>query len=466
MIQLNAGDTLPLYEQLYRALAGQIRSGELTAGSRLPGKRSMAGQLGVSVNTVDTAYQILTAEGLVESRPRSGFVVLEYDALTPNSASPRPSPEKQSAPQSYDYDLATGGVDSTLFPFRQWGRIQKELLYNRPELLRLGHPQGDESLRTAIADHLRQYRGVTCTADQIVVGAGTEYLLAQLARLFPGKIAAVENPGYRRTGAVLQVGGVQSVPVRIDEGGLSVQALRESRAEICYVTPSHHFPTGVTMPEPRRAQLIRWALEKQGRYILEDDYDSEFRYDIRPLPSLQGMAGPEGPVVYLTTFTQSLAPSIRIACMVLPLPLLQVYREMYAAYSCPVGRFDQQALCRFITDGHFARHLARMRLTYKNRMETLAAALEAAFGRERIRLQGRHTGLHLLLTLQNGPGERSMVEQAAAAGVRLRGLSSYYMTQEETCPANTVVIGYSALDTAAMGPLADSLYAAWLPQKL
>ena len=465
MVTFDAHSPLPLYEQLYRFLSDEIRTGERPAGSRLPGKRSMAGQLGISVNTVDTAYQILAAEGLVESRPRSGFVVLEYDAPVPapaQQALPKPGAPEPSA--HFAFDLTTGGVDTALFPFRQWGRIQKELLYNQPELLRHGHPLGDESLRAAIAGHLRQYRGVACTADQIVVGAGTEYLLGQLAHLFAGKTAAVENPGYRRTSAILQVEGVSGCPVPIDEGGLSLAGLRASGAQLCYVTPSHHFPTGVTMPAPRRAQLIRWAQEQPGRYILEDDYDSEFRYDIRPLPSLQGMAGPEGPVVYLTTFTQSLAPSIRIACMVLPPPLMEAYRALYAAYSCPVSRFDQQALCRFITEGHFARHLARMRLAYKTRMEMLAAALEAAFGRENIRLQGRHTGLHLLLTLPGGPGESAMVQRAAKAGVRLRGLGSYYMAEEASCPPNTVVVGYSGLDTAQIPELVRRLHEAWRAQ--
>lgn len=452
---------MPLYEQLYDAIAGDIRSGELKAGDRLPGKRSMAARLGVSVNTVDGAYQQLAAEGFIESRPRSGFVVLEYERPLRRAA----APAKQTTPaaaEHYDFDLTTGGVDTALFPFRQWGRIQKELLYGQPELLRHGHPQGDENLREAIAGYLRQYRGVECAADQLVVGAGTEYLVGQLARLLQGSRAAVENPGYRRAGAVLHVGGIPCTPVDIDSGGLSLTGLAESGANLCYITPSHHFPTGVTMPAPRRAQLVKWAMAAPDRYIIEDDYDSEFRYDIRPLPSLQGMAGPDGPVIYLTTFTQSLAPSIRIACMVLPRGLLERYRAMYTAYSCPVGRFEQQTLCRFITEGHFARHLARMRLSYKGRMEALAEALESCFGRESITLSGRHTGLHLLLTLPDGPGEEAMVAQAAAAGVKLRGLASYYMARAEQCPGSTVVVGYSTLDTARMPELAERLRSCWL----
>lgn len=464
MITLDAKGAQPLYEQLYHALAEDIRTGELTAGERLPGKRSMAARLGVSVNTVDGAYQLLAAEGFIESRPRSGFVVLEYEGplrAAEASAAPPAAPPKPTVP--WEYDLTTGGVDTGLFPFRQWGRIQKELLYSQPELLRHGHPQGDENLREAIAGYLRQFRGVECDADQLVVGAGTEYLVGQLARLLQGSTAAVENPGYRRAGAVLNVGGIPCTPVDIDGGGLSLAGLQASGAELCYITPSHHFPTGVTMPAPRRAQLVKWAMAVPGRYIIEDDYDSEFRYDIRPLPSLQGMAGPDGPVIYLTTFTQSLAPSIRIACMVLPRPLLARYRQVFAAYSCPVGRFEQQTLCRFITEGHFTRHLARMRLAYKERMEALAAALEGAFGRENISLSGRHTGLHLLLTLPDGPGEEAMVAQAAAAGIRLRGLASYYMARAELCPANTVVVGYSTLDAAEMPRLAEKLSTTWLP---
>ena len=465
---LDPASAVPLYEQLYRSLAAEMRAGTLTAGTRMPGKRRLAAELSVSVNTVDTAYQMLAAEGYLTARERSGFTVQEYLALPqgvqPPAAPPAPvtAPPADAAPP-VQFDLSTRGVDPGLFPFRTWARLQKELLYSSPELLTHGDAQGDPALRRALAEYLSEYRGVQCGPHQIVVGAGLEYLLSLLAPLLPG-MAAVETPGYPRAKQVLENSGVHCCCLPVDGDGLSVEALNRSDAAVCYVTPSHQFPTGVTMPAPRRAQLIRWAQEQPGRYILEDDYDSEFRYDIRPLPSLQGMAGPEGPVVYLTTFTQSLAPSIRIACMVLPPPLMEAYRALYAAYSCPVSRFDQQALCRFITEGHFARHLARMRLAYKTRMEMLAAALEAAFGRENIRLQGRHTGLHLLLTLPGGPGESAMVQRAAKAGVRLRGLGSYYMAEEASCPPNTVVVGYSGLDTAQIPELVRRLHEAWCAQ--
>ncbi|MGN0983315.1 MAG: PLP-dependent aminotransferase family protein, partial [Gemmiger sp.] len=358
------------------------------------------------------------------------------------------------------YDLSTGSIDTELFPARSWGRIQKELLYQNPELLERGEMQGDAALRTQIAEYLGSYRGVVCTPQQVVVGAGIEYLLGCLAHLFHGGAAAVENPGYRRARAVLENNGIPCRLVDIDKSGLPADELERSGANLCYITPSHHFPTGVTMPAPRRAQLLRWAAAAPGRYILEDDYDSEFRFDTRPLPSLQGMAGPDGPVVYLTTFSKSLAPGIRIACMVLPRPLLAQYRRDFAVYANTVSRFEQQTLCEFMARGHFTRHLARMRLAYKRRMERFAAALRDAL--PGVKLGSVHSGLHFLLTLPGAGGEAAMVEAAAREGVQLRGLSEYYMARPEACRPDTVVAGYAGLREQDIEAVAAALARAWL----
>lgn len=460
---LDPGEPRPLYQQLYDSLAGQIRDGRLRTGERLPGKRTLAAQLAVAVNTVDTAYQMLVAEGYLEARPKSGFFVLAYTDALPQPPAPVPVQAGEEAePPPVPFDLSTGSVDTALFPFRTWGRIQKELLYAGSELLCHGHRQGDRELRRELAEYLRSYRGVVCAPEQIVVGAGVEYLLGLLAQLLRGGVAAVENPGYDRPRTILENSGVPCRCVDIDGGGLSPAGLEESGANLCYVTPSHHFPTAVTMPVGRRAQLLRWAAARPGRYILEDDYDAEFRFDMRPVPSLQGMAGPSGPVVYLCTFSKSLAPSIRIACMVLPLELLERYRAAFGSYASTVSRFEQHTLRRFLEEGYFARHLARMRGAYKSRMERLVRELEAAFGRDRLRLQGRHTGLHLLLTLLDGPGEEAMVSSALAAGVRLRGLGGYYMERRERCPANTVVLGYASLKDEEIPALAEALRGAWV----
>lgn len=455
----------PLYQQLYDSLAAQIRSGALKKGDRLPGKRTLASQLAVAVNTVDTAYHILVAEGYLEARAKSGFFVLEYTDVLPRQAVSAEEPEKKKeAPPpapSVRFDLSTGAVDTDLFPFRTWGRIQKDLLYNGNELLCHGQRQGDPELRRELAEYLSAYRGVVCSVEQIVVGAGVEYLLGLLAQLLRGSTAAVENPGYDRSRTILENNAIPCRCVDIDGSGLDPAGLEASGANLCYVTPSHHFPTGVTMPVGRRAQLLRWASAREGRYILEDDYDAEFRFDMRPLPSLQGMAGPNGRVVYLCTFSKSLAPSIRIACMVLPRELRERYERAFGSYSNTVSRFEQQTLGRFLEEGYFTRHLARMRGAYKARMEKLAEALEKRFGREKIVLKGRHTGLHLLLTVSEGPGEEAMVASALEQGVRIRGLSGYYMERKDHCPPNTVVLGYASLKDGEIEELVGRLWEAW-----
>ena len=459
---LDAASGVPLYEQLYESLAAEMRSGAIPAGTRMPGKRRLAAELSVSVNTVDAAYQILATEGYMEPRERSGFYVQEYLAL-PTRPEEVPPPVSAAPPEAAEppvrFDLSTRGVDPGLFPFRTWARLQKELLYSSPQLLTHGDAQGDVELRQALADYLEEYRGVRCTAEQVVVGAGMEYLLSLLAPLLPGK-TAVENPGYQRAKQVLENNGVACCCLPVDADGLSVEALSGSGAAVCYVTPSHQFPTGATMPIARRTELLRWAGAAPGRYVVEDDYDSEFRYDTRPIPSLQGL-DQAGRVIYVSTFSKSMAPSMRIGYMVLPVPVLEMYRAEYGVYSSTVSRFEQQTLCRFMEEGHFARHLNRLRSACRARRDALLEALYAAFGRDGVAVRGSHTGLHLLAAVHNGMTERELVEAAARAGVHVNGLSAYYMEHPEDCPPATVVLGYSDMDERALRAAVDALRCAW-----
>lgn len=457
-LSLQTDSPTPLYQQLYEELCKQIRDGRIPQSTRLPGKRTLAAHLSISVNTVDTAYQMLLAEGYVESRERSGFFVLPVPVLFP-SAAISPSTPSTPPPTHWRFDCGTGTIDTALFPFHTWGKIQRDLLYNNPEFLLHGNRQGDENLRTAIADYLRSYRGVQCTVDQVVIGAGVEYLLGLVAQLLHGREAAVEHPGYERSRTILENNSLHCLDIPIDENGLRVDALAVSNARLCYVTPSHHFPTAVTMPIGRRAQLLQWSIATGG-FILEDDYDAEFRFDMRPIPSLQGMAGADGRVVYLCTFSKSLAPGIRIACMVLPACLMPAYRQRFGHYANTVSRVEQQTLCRFLTGGHFTRHLARMRAVYHRKMKTLVAALEAAFAPQALRIEGLHTGLHLMVTLPNGPSEDAMVTSARKAGIHLAGLSTYYRTPSD-CPPHTVIISYAGLPENQLEELALLLHQAW-----
>jgi GntR family transcriptional regulator/MocR family aminotransferase len=436
----------------------------LPAGEKLPGKRRLAADLQVSVNTVDTAYQMLTAEGYLTARPRSGFTVcrLERLQLQPHGSAAQRPMASSVAPAAHPwlYDFETAVIDTSLFPFKTWRRIQRDLLAGNPQLLNHGPLQGDENLRAAIAKHLREYRGAQCTPRQIVIGAGIEYLLGLLARLFAGAAFAVENPGYARTHRILQNNGAQVMFVPVDTQGMSAQALAASGAQLAYVTPSHQFPTGVTMPVGRRTELLRWACTAPGRYLIEDDYDSEFRFDGRPVPSLQGL-DEAGRVIYISTFSKSIAPAIRIAYMVLPPSLLPLYEAAFGLYSCTVSRFEQQTLCRFIAGGHFARHLARLRNVYRQRRDALVAALEDALGAENITVRGEHTGLHLLLEVHGALSGTQLVQRAAAQGVRLNGLFAYDQLPHAAKDEPVVVLGYAGLPPEQIPRAAAALAQAW-----
>lgn len=449
----------PLYHQLYARLTAEIQSGALCAGEKLPAKRKLAADLHISLNTVDTAYQMLAAEGYVTAKPRSGFYVRSIERLAPRvRIADAPAVAPVTAPR-YAYDFETASIDTALFPFQTWRRLWRDAAAN-PALLNHGARQGDANLRGAIATYLHEYRGAQCCAAQIVVGAGLEYLLGMLARLFHTATFAVENPGYARTHRILENNGAAVTFIPVDENGLSATALATSGATLAYVTPSHQFPSGVTMPIGRRIALLAWA-KRTGGYLIEDDYDSEFRFDGKPLASLQGLDD-SGHVIYISTFSKSIAPAIRIGYMVLPLPLLAVFEAEFGFYSSTVSRFEQQTLFRFMQEGYFARHLGRLRNTYRIRRDMLVNALAAAFGRENFTLHGAHTGLHLLLQLRTAESERALVEKAAAHGVHLNGLSAYYAADTVAqCPPHTVVLGYAGLTEKEISAAVAALKEAW-----
>ena len=267
----------------------------------------------------------------------------------------------------------------------------------------------------------------------------------------------VENPGYRKLAQIVTQNSAALRPIPLDKSGLRADVLTESDASVVYLTPSHHFPLGTVMPVARRLERLRWAAGKPGRYIIEDDYDSEFRFDTRPLPSLQGMAGADGPVIYLSTCSRSLAPSIRIAYMVLPVQLLPAWRAAYQLYSSTVSRFEQQTLARFITGGYFTRHLARERVAYKARRDALTKALREAFAPEELHLTGLHTGLHLLAELRDPPPDDALRAAAEAEGVRLSLLSDYDLTGGGTALGGTLVLGYGSLADESCASVGETL---------
>lgn len=457
MFQLQRNDTQPLYQQLYEAIKQAIIDGTIPVGAKLPSKRKLAEFLAISQTTVEFAYHQLVAEGFIESRARRGFYAQPLEKLAYIEAAPVEKPDDE--PITYRYDFNSAAIDKASFPFTTWRKLAKDVFHEaNSDLLLSGHPQGDEALRFEISRYLYQSRGVTCSADQIIIGSGTEQLLPLLIRLFGREIVyGYENPGYPLTHSIFDHHDRESVPLPVDDDGLLIEALEASPVEIAYVTPSHQFPTGAVLSARRRTQLLNWAAADNGRYIIEDDYDSEFRYTSRPIPALQSLDVSDR-VIYLSTFSKSLMPSLRIAYMVLPKSLMPFYQETFRYYSSSVPRFDQQLVARFMKDGHFSRHLNRMRKLYEKKRDWLIDAL--APYRDSITLSGGQAGMHLVLTVDMGLTEEELVDRAREAGIRIAGMSAYYVgAPPSTLPR--VVLGFSGMEKDEMEEAAHLLLHCW-----
>jgi len=459
------GSKTPLYEQLYKFIRAEIENGTLRSGEKLPSKRKLAAHLKISTVTAETAYAQLAAEGYLRTVPKSGYFVqpFERSLFDAPPAAPLAVFRLDEAKVKYDYDFKTNVVDTNLFPFATWARLAREVLCESSnELLNSTPPQGSVELRNEIADYLYNYRGMKSDAGQIVVGAGSEYLLGLIIQLLGrNKVYAVENPGYGKIFKTFISNDVTTVPAALDEQGLSIDSLRESGADIVHVTPSHQFPMGIIMPVGRRMSLLKWANESDDRYILEDDYDSEFRFSGQPIPALQGLDN-NGKVIYINAFTKSLAPSLRISYMVLPPKLLEKYRNNFLFYSCTVPNFEQYTLSKFLSRGYFERHLSRMRIAYKERRDLLAAAVAGGKLNKFVDIIGSGAGLHLLMRVHNGMDEAQLVANAKAAGVRVYGLSEYYSFPAQNIPPSTLVIGYSGLNSADIAAAVERLEKAWI----
>jgi GntR family transcriptional regulator/MocR family aminotransferase len=413
--------------------------------------------------TVERAYSQLTAEGYLRSEDRRGFFVEQLSgSLRHDPPAPTAAPPVTGAALPLPYDFATNVVDANTFPFATWAKLTREVLSSQDSaLLSATDPQGLPELREAIVRHLYEFRGIQVAPDQIVVGAGSEVLLSLLVQLLGREAGyAVEDPGYQKTSHLLRKNGAQVSAIPMDSSGIDLAALQDSGAAIVHVTPSHHFPLGTVMPAARRYALLRWAEEQPERYIIEDDYDSEFRFTGRPIPALQSLDH-TGRVIYLNTFTKSLSPSLRISYMVLPPALAQRYRRELSFYSSTVPSFEQHILALFMQRGHLERHIWRTRKRYKLRRDALISALKRSGLTQFTRLSGADAGLHLLLTAQNGQTEEALISAAAAAGVRIYPVSACYDMQPPKEYIPTFIMGYARMDEKQLDTACDLLYRSW-----
>ena len=439
--QLKKSPGVPLYEALYRCLRGDILDGTLKPGQKLPSKRALAEHLEVSKITVETAYNQLLAEGYIRSQEKVGYFVESVERQTPAPVPPQPAtPEPKG-----DWLLDLTGSGTEQFPFTVWTRLQREVMLDYGEKLLLPLPnQGVGELRRAIARHLTDFRGMQVDPENILIGAGTDFLYNLLIQLLGrDRIYAVEEPGYSKIRKIYAAGGVRCISAPMDDQGVEPQAL--TGADVLHCSPSHHFPTGLVTPVNRRQALLAWAGEE--KWIIEDDYDSEFRFDAHPMPAMQSLDR-KGRVIYMNTFSKTLAPSIRISYMVLPPALMERFQRQLGFYSCTVASFEQYTLARFLDRGYFEKHINRMRKFYRSRRNALVSLLENCPFAERLTILEQDAGLHFLLKVDTTRSDREMRELLASAGIRVHTLSEYYHDTGEN--RHCLVVNYSGIRIEAV----------------
>lgn len=443
MLNLNGGERKNLYEQIYEYIREEIRQGRIRCGERLPATRLLAKQLDVSRSTAQMAYEQLLSEGYIESVPCRGYYVCEMEELYHLEQGLQMSEERtEEKTKHYLYDFTPNGIDLEHFPCATWRKLSREVLQDdQKELFHLGDPKGEYALRKAISSYLHQARGVNAHPSQIVIGAGNDYLQMLLSRMIGTDLkVAMESPTYRHAYDIFRSLGYECCTVPMDQYGMDVRGLRESQAEIAYVMPSHQYPMGTVMPVKRRQQLLHWASEREERYIIEDDYDSEFRYIGKPIPSLQGSDVHQS-VIYIGTFSKSIAPSVRISYLVLPSVLLSKYEQVGRKFSCTVSRTDQKMLQLFMERGYFERHLNKMRTIYKNKHDVLLAEVKKM---DRIgKVLGERSGVHILLQMNEKWSEQELVVRAGRAGVKVYPLSDYCIDDRVYEP--TILLGYATM---------------------
>ncbi|MDO5302256.1 MAG: PLP-dependent aminotransferase family protein [Tissierellia bacterium] len=443
MVLLNREGDSPLYLQLYEIIKGEILEGSRKEGEKLPSLRAMAAQMGTGINTVKEAYILLEGEGYIMAREKRGFFVNPVAHLVKlKDASTARIPREQ--PHVYPYDFGYSGVDPDSFPFTVWRRVFTEALATGDVgLLRSGDPQGELFLRQTLREYLRESRGIETTADHIVISAGTEHLYGILRRILPENLRyGFEDPGYPWGLRYFTHNLTGPIPLPVDQWGVRVEDLEWEAVDICLITPAHQFPLGFTMPVGRRIELLNYAARSKHHYIIEDDYDAELNFKGRVVPTLKSLDNADK-VVFVGSFSKLLTPALRISYMVLPDELLQRYRKFMKGYNCPVSLFVQKALATFIAQGHFQRHVNRMRQRGKKKYQLMKEKLETLPG---LTILGDEGNTAFVVSVEVADGEK-FLQDCRAAGVKVTDINRFRYRPKE---ATELLLSFSSMSLDAI----------------
>ena len=455
----------PLYETLYNAIKTDILTGVLEPNEKLPSKRRMASNNGISVITVENAYGRLLSEGYIQSKPKSGFFVCDIKGLGHSintKADILEHPQNDVTQSQYIADFSNNQTPTDLFPFDDWSKATRSVLSRKHEELLENSPScGVLQLRRSIAEYLKEYRGLEVDESTIVVGAGSEFLYGLIVQLIGRDVVyGIENPGYRKQELTYKAQGVRVEHLRIDDKGVQAKELEDKDIGVVHITPSHQYPTGIVMPISRRYELLAWAAEKHGRYIIEDDYDSELRLDGKPIPSFKSIDR-EGCVIYLNTFSKTLCSTVRISYMVLPPELMRIFNERLSFYSCTVSTFEQYTLQEFMESGRIGTHINRLRTYYRRKRDALIGALRKSQLGPCVEISGEKAGLHFLMKVHTQKKEEDVLRAAELEGIGLCSLSSFPRKNSETgahaTDSNTFVMNYATLDVSRLDEIIGKL---------
>ncbi len=464
-IHFDGSNEKHLYLQIYEHIKKEIKEGKLLQNERLPSTRTLAENLQISRSTVENAYEQLSSEGYIESRPYKGYFVCRMEELYDFMNSEKKHMlfcEESIQKQEFEIDFSLNGMEKDSFPFATWKAVYQETLLNHGrDLFALGKPEGEIGLRNTISRYLHPSRGVECDPSQIIIGAGNDYLLLLLDKILKvPQTIAMEQISYKRACQVLSACGHTIKRVGIDENGINIEELRKANADLAYVMPAHQFPMGIVTPIGRRMELLKWAYEKEDRYIIEDDYDSEFRYKGKPIPALRA-SDQLDKVIYIGTFSKSIAPAIRISYLVLPEKLLRKYHQNAAFFASTVSRTDQFMLDEFIKRGHFERHLNKMRKVYKTKHDLLLEELKGF--EDLFSISGENAGLHILLHFKGNKKASELQQLAARSGIRVYSLKELTLPEGDIDLANgaTILLGYGGLSNLKIKEGVKKLKKAW-----
>lgn len=457
----------PLYIQLYQYIKKEIQMGRIPSSTRLPSIRQLAHFLHISRTTIQVAYQQLIAEGYIESKERSGFYVVDMagesfehpPVVHPLSSS---NGNRDHKPKPILYDFYMSKIDVDHFPYDKWRMCSNQSMnIEQKELLSYGDRQGEIGLRRALCQYLRQARAVNCSEEQIVIGAGTQMIIRLLCQIIgpDGQAIAMEEPGYQGVRNMFCQLGFTMKPIPLEEDGIIIDELVKSKAKVVYITPSHQYPLGMVMPIAKRRKLLQWA-EETGSLIIEDDYDGEFRYHGRPIPSLQGLDA-HGNVVYIGTFSKSLMPAIRISYMVLPERLVDVYHKKLGVNDQTVSRLHQNTLQLFMENGEWERHIRRMRKVYQKKHDILLQTIKSIM-QEHVKVTGQDAGLHIVMKVYSDKNMDDLVKIAEDSGVRVYSTTSDWFTRQAESPP-LILLGFGGLSLQEIVQGIERLHIAWLP---